>query len=102
MDCDNLVYFLPCEGGVLLGVVFPGFFSKKFFIDLFSGLFRFQTKDCKRSLILPNEMYGMQGFLKSNSLFHDAFSLTIRYMTLAKSFFQHASLFLANTVSQTT
>jgi hypothetical protein len=23
MDCDNLVNFLPCEGGVLLGVVFP-------------------------------------------------------------------------------
>ena len=102
MDCDNLVYFLLCEGWVLLGVVFPGFFSKKFFINLFSGLFRFRTKDCKRSLILPNEMYGMQGFRKSDSLFHNTFSLTIGYMTLAKGFFQHASLFLANTVLQTT
>ena len=99
MDCDNLVKFLPCEGGVLPGVVFPGFFSKKFFIDLFSDLFRFHTKDCKRSLIFPNEMYGMQGFLKRDSLLHDAFSLTVRYMTHAKSFFQHESLFRSMTSS---
>ena len=102
MDCDNLVYFLLCEGWVLPGVVFPGFFPKKFFINLFSGLFRFRTKDCKRSLILPNEMYGMQGFLKSDSLFHTTFSLSIGYMTLAKGFFQHASLFLTTPVSHTT
>jgi hypothetical protein len=76
MGFDNLVYFLLCEEGVLLEVVFPGFFSKNFLVDLFSGLFRFHTKDFKRSLIPPNEMHGVKGFLKSDSLFHDAFPLT--------------------------
>ena len=56
MGFDNLVYFLLCEEGVLLGVAFPGFFSKNVLIDLFSGLFRFRTKDFKRSLILPNDL----------------------------------------------